>query len=161
MFLLSSGKLRSSRQAGRHHFQIEYGLKSISAAVTRPHGQYHLLWGINRKLYRSKKAAFSHGSESAAVISAGFIICFFGLGIEVEKCYQMYLLNFKSSVIAKEIGAYPLLLSIYKNVEFRIFCQKTDHGCVFICFLFFFFVFFSQGWSYLQSGPRMSRESSF
>ena len=55
--------------------------------------------------------AFSHGSESAAVILAGFIICFFGLGIEVEKCYQMYLLNFKSSIIAKAIGAYPLLLS--------------------------------------------------
>ena len=54
---------------------------------------------------------FSHGSESAAVISAGLIICFFGLGIEVEKCYQMYLLTFKSSVIAKEIRAYPLLLS--------------------------------------------------
>ena len=27
---------------------------------------------------------------------------------------------------------------IYKNVEFRIFCQKTNHGCVFICFVFFF-----------------------
>ena len=23
---------------------------------------------------------------------------------------------------------------IYKNVEFSIFCQKKDHGCVFICF---------------------------
>ena len=30
MFLLSNGKLRSSRQAGRHQFQIEDGLKSIS-----------------------------------------------------------------------------------------------------------------------------------
>ena len=31
---------------------------------------------------------------------------------------------------------------IYKNVQFRIFCQKTDHGCVFICLFFclFFFV---------------------
>ena len=55
--------------------------------------------------------AFSHGSESAAVISAGFIIGFFELGIEVEKYYQMYILNFNSSVIAKEIGGYPLLLS--------------------------------------------------
>ena len=64
--------------------------------------------------------AFSHGSESAAiycfypflfVISAEFIIRFFGLGIAVEKWYQMCLINFKSSLIAKEIGAYPLLLS--------------------------------------------------
>ena len=23
---------------------------------------------------------------------------------------------------------------IYKNVEFRIFCQKTDQGCLFIYF---------------------------
>ena len=53
----------------------------------------------------------SHGSESAAVISAGLIICFFKLGIEAEKCYQMYLLNFKRFLIAKEIGAYPLLSS--------------------------------------------------
>ena len=35
MFLLSSGKLRSSRQAGRHHFQIEDGLKSISVKYMR------------------------------------------------------------------------------------------------------------------------------
>ena len=35
MFLLSSGKLRSSRQAGRHHFQIEDGLKSISVKYIR------------------------------------------------------------------------------------------------------------------------------
>ena len=27
---------------------------------------------------------------------------------------------------------------IYKNMEFCIFCQKTNHGCVFICLLFFF-----------------------
>ena len=27
---------------------------------------------------------------------------------------------------------------ILKNVEFCIFCQKADHGCV---YLFFFFVF--------------------
>ena len=64
--------------------------------------------------------AFSHGSESAAiycfypflfVISAEFIIRLLGLGIAVEKWYQMCLINFKSSLIAKEIGAYPLLLS--------------------------------------------------
>ena len=64
--------------------------------------------------------AFSHGSESVAiyffnpflfVISAEFIIQFFGLGIAVEKWYQVCLINFKSSLIAKEIGAYPLLLS--------------------------------------------------
>ena len=30
---------------------------------------------------------------------------------------------------------------IYKNVEFRIFCQKTNHGCVFIVFFLFFFFF--------------------
>ena len=35
MFLLSSGKLRSSRQAGRHQFQIEDGLKSISVKYIR------------------------------------------------------------------------------------------------------------------------------
>ena len=35
MFLLSSGKLRSSRQAGRHQFQIEDGLKSISVKYMR------------------------------------------------------------------------------------------------------------------------------
>ena len=58
--------------------------------------------------------AFSHGSESAAiycfypflfVISAEFIIRFFEVGIVVEKWYQMCLINFKSSLIAKEIGA--------------------------------------------------------
>ena len=65
---------------------------------------------INRKIYKRKKAAFSHGSESAAVISAEFIIRFFALGIAVEKCCQMCLLNFKSSLIAKEIIVYPLLL---------------------------------------------------
>ena len=47
---------------------------------------------------------------------------------------------------------------ICKNVEFRIFCQKTDHGFVFICFFLFFF---SQGSSYRPSGPRMSQEGSF
>ena len=70
----------------------------------------------NRKNYRNKKV----GTKSAAVycfypfpfvISAEFIIRFFGLGIAVEKWYQMYLIKFKSSLIAKEIGAYPLLLS--------------------------------------------------
>ena len=92
----------------------------------------YLLWVINRKIYRSKKAAFSDGSESAAVISAGFIICFFGLGIEVEKCYQIYLVNFKSSVIAKQIGAYPLLLSKWWRWKFGLrqkkinFWTKTD-----------------------------------
>ena len=45
------------------------------------------------------------------VISAEFIICFFALGIAVEKWYQMCLLNFKRSLIAKEIRVYPLLLS--------------------------------------------------
>ena len=64
--------------------------------------------------------AFSHGSESAAiycynpflfVYSAEFIIRFFGPGITIEKWYQMCLINFKISHIAKEIGAYPLLLS--------------------------------------------------
>ena len=45
---------------------------------------------------------------------------------------------------------------IHKNVEFRIFCQKTNHGCVFICLFFF-----SQGSSYRPSGPRMSQEGSF
>ena len=28
--------------------------------------------------------------------------------------------------------------AIYENVEFCIFCQKTDHGCMFICLCFFF-----------------------
>ena len=64
--------------------------------------------------------AFFHRSESAAVycfypflfvISAEFIIRFFGLGIAIEKWYQMCLINFKISLIAKEIGAYTLLLS--------------------------------------------------
>jgi len=75
---------------------------------------------INRKIYSSKNVAFSHGSESAAiycfypflfVISAEFIIRFYGLGIAVEKWYQICLINFKSSLIPKETGAYPLLLS--------------------------------------------------
>ena len=36
---------------------------------------------------------------------------------------------------------YKFQASIYKNVEFCIFCQKADHGCVFIClFVVFFFV---------------------
>ena len=55
------------------------------------------------KFTEAKKAAFSRGSESAAVISAGFIICFFGLGIEVEKCYQMYLLNFEILSLLKKL----------------------------------------------------------
>ena len=42
---------------------------------------------------------------------------------------------------------------IYKNMECCIFCQKKDHGCVFICF-------FSQGWSYRPSGPRISWKGS-
>ena len=46
---------------------------------------------------------------------------------------------------------------IYKNVEFRIFCQQTDHGCVFICFFLFLFSF-PQGSSYRPSGPRMLQE---
>jgi len=37
------------------------------------------------------------------VISAEFIIRFFALGIVVKKWYQMWLLNFKSSLIAQEI----------------------------------------------------------
>ena len=64
--------------------------------------------------------AFPHGSESAAIyrfcpflfaISAEFIIRFFGLRIVVEKRNQMCLINFKSFLISKEIGAYPLLVS--------------------------------------------------
>ena len=35
MFLLLSGKLCSSRQAGRHQFQIQDGLKSISVKYMR------------------------------------------------------------------------------------------------------------------------------
>ena len=35
MFLLSSGKLRSSSQPGRHQFQIKDGLKSISVEYMR------------------------------------------------------------------------------------------------------------------------------
>ena len=64
--------------------------------------------------------AFSHGFETAAiycfypfllVISAEFIIRFFGLGIAVEQWHKLCLINFKNILIAKEIGAYPLLLS--------------------------------------------------
>ena len=64
--------------------------------------------------------AFSHGSKSAAtycfypflfVIPAELIIRFFTFGIAVEKWSQMCLLNFKSSLVAKEIRVYPLLLS--------------------------------------------------
>ena len=33
-----------------------------------------------------------------------------------------------------------------ENVEFCIFCQKADHGCVFICF-FFSGVIISNQWS--------------
>ena len=124
MFLLSSGKLRSSSQGGSQHFQIEDGLKSISVKYRRqlpgPTANISPLSDkIQNKNYRSKNVAFSHGSESAViycfypflfVISAEFIIWFFGLGIAVEKWYQMYLINFKSYLIAKEIGAYPFLL---------------------------------------------------
>ena len=35
MVLLSSGKLRCSRQVGRHHFQIEDGLKRINVKYMR------------------------------------------------------------------------------------------------------------------------------
>ena len=45
------------------------------------------------------------------VISADFIIRFFALGIVVKKWYQMWLLNFKFSLIIKEIRVYPLLSS--------------------------------------------------
>ena len=45
------------------------------------------------------------------VISAEFIIRFFALGIAVKKWYQMWLLNFKFSLIIKEIRVYPLLSS--------------------------------------------------
>ena len=96
-------KLRSSRQAGRHHFQIEDGLKSISVKHMRqlpgPTANIYF-WVINKKLYRSKNVAFSHGSESATiycfypflfVISAEFIIRFFGLAIMEEKWYQIRL----------------------------------------------------------------------
>ena len=37
------------------------------------------------------------------VISAEFIIRYFALGIDVEKRYQICLLNFKSSLIAEEL----------------------------------------------------------
>ena len=123
MFLLSSGKLRSSRQAGRHHFQIEDGLKSISVKYMRqlpgPTANISSLSDKQKNLQK-QKCAFSHGSESAAiycfypflfVISAEFIIRIFGIGIALEKWYQMCLINFKSSLITKKIGAYPLPLS--------------------------------------------------
>ena len=29
--------------------------------------------------------------------------------------------------------------------NFVFFCQKADHGCVFICLFVFFFVFFPRG----------------
>ena len=66
------------------------------------------------------------GTESATiysfypflfVISAEFIIRFFLLGIAVERWHQIYLLNFKSSLIAKEIGVYPLVLSKVMMLE--------------------------------------------
>ena len=53
---------------------------------------------------------------------------------------------------------YKFQAPINKNVEFCIFCQKTNHGCVFIFFIFFNY---SQGWSYRPSGPRIFQEDSF
>ena len=50
---------------------------------------------------------------------------------------------------------------IYKNVELLIFCQKTNHGCVFICLFVFFVFFFPRGLSYQPSGPRVLQEGSF
>jgi len=100
MFLLSSGNLCSTRQAGRHYFKIEDGLKSLSVKCMRQ------LSGPT-----AKSAVIYCFYPFLFVISAGFIIRFFGLGIAVEKWYQMCLINFKSSFIDIEIGAYPLLLS--------------------------------------------------
>ena len=121
MFLLSSWKLHSSREAPVSNLQIEDGLKSISGPTVNI-SSLSDKW----KNLQKQNVAFSHGSECAAiycfypflfVISTVFIIRFLALGIVVEKWYQMCLLSFKNSLIAKEIRVYPLLLS-------KWWCQK-------------------------------------
>ena len=114
MFLLSSGMLRSSRQAGRHHFQIEDWPKSISVKymwqLPGPTANITSLSDKQKNLQK-KNVGFSHGSVSTAiycfnpflfVISAEFIIWFFGLGIAVEKWYQICLINFKIVSLLKK-----------------------------------------------------------
>ena len=121
-------RVESSVLAGRPHFQTEDGLKSVSYPAPQP---IYVLWKTNRKIYRIKNVAFSRRSESAAiycfypflfVISAEFIILFFGLEIAVEKWYQMCLINFKSSLIAKELEL--ILCSFLSSDVRKLACGK-------------------------------------
>jgi len=79
----------------------------------------------SQKKYRKKnldiqRRAFSHGSESAVIdfykiflfaITFEFSVFFSVFGTEIEERLDMCLLNFQSSLIPKEIGAYLPLLS--------------------------------------------------
>ena len=67
--------------------------------------------------------------------------------------------HFFNHIIVFSVSENPIAkfqAPIYKNVELHIFCQKTDHGCVFICIFLFFCCFFFQGSSSRPSGPRMT-----